>query len=268
MTASDHTAPAGAVGALGDADGQVVFEARGLSKRYGPVEACRDVSLQVARGELLAIVGDNGAGKSTVAKILTGALKPDSGELFLFGKPVSFTDPLEARLAGVEAVYQELALAPNLDVVENLFLGREMVRPAFHLPFLRRLADREMTELARRQLRDLQIRIPRLRGVPVGRMSGGQRQTIAIARAIFWASQVLVMDEPTAALGVKEAGAVLGLVREAVARGIAVVMISHVMSHVVDLADHVVVMRHGVKVDDLRRGEFDTERLVRSIVGA
>lgn len=244
-----------------------VFEAVGLSKSYGPVQACRDVDLQIRAGELTAIVGDNGAGKSTVAKILTGAVAPDRGRLLVNGIEQTFADPLQARLAGVEAVYQELALAPNLDVVHNIYLGRELVRPTMGMRFLPRLDDARMAAQAREHMAQLSVNIPRLRGLPVGTMSGGQRQTIAIARAIFWASKVLVMDEPTAALGVRESRAVLELVRKALDRGIAVVMISHVMGHVLELADHVAVMRHGTKVADLARGTYDSDHLVRLIVG-
>lgn len=245
----------------------VVFEAIGLAKSYGPVEACKDVNLEIRAGELTALVGDNGAGKSTVAKILTGAIAPDHGRLLVNGVEQTFTDPLRARYAGIEAVYQELALAPNLDVVHNIYLGRELVRRPLGIPFLPRLDDAAMAAEARTHMAQLAVNIPRLRGLPVGTMSGGQRQTVAIARAIFWASKVLVMDEPTAALGVRESRAVLNLVRKALDRGIAVVMISHVMGHVLELADHVVVMRHGTKVADLTRGNYDSDHLIRLIVG-
>jgi ABC-type sugar transport system ATPase subunit len=245
----------------------VVLEAIGLAKSYGPVQACRDVDLQIRAGQMTAIVGDNGAGKSTIAKILTGAVAPDRGRLLVNGVEQNFTDPLQARLSGVEAVYQELALAPNLDVVHNIFLGRELVRSTLGVPFVPRLDENRMAAQAAEHMAQLAVNIPRLRGLPVGTMSGGQRQTVAIARAIFWASKVLVMDEPTAALGVRESRAVLDLVRTALDRGIAVVMISHIMAHVLELADHVAVMRHGTKVADLTRGTYDSDHLVRLIVG-
>ena len=246
-----------------------VLTARGLSKNYGAIEACREVDIDLWRGKLTALVGDNGAGKSTVAKILTGAIAPDQGEVRLDGTPVTFTDPLDARRAGIEAVYQDLALPPNLDILSNIFLGREIVRRVLGpLPIpLAVLDQREMLARAKPQLDELRIRLPQLRGLPVGRLSGGQRQTVAIARAAMWSSKALVMDEPTAALGVSQARAVLEVIREVLARGVAVLMISHALPHVIELADHIVVMRHGRAVANLARGHFDSAEIIRHIVG-
>ena len=249
--------------------GEVVLEARGLSKSYGPVQALNGVDLTVRRGKLTAIVGDNGAGKTTLMKILAGAVRRDSGDLVLRGEEVSFSSPIQARQAGIETVYQELALAPNLDTVANIFLGRELMRNLLGvpLPLLRVLDSRRMRKLAREEIERLDVRIPRPVGLPVAQMSGGQRQAVAIARAAFWASDVLLMDEPTAALGVVESRAVLELVRKVLDGGMAVIMISHVMPHVIDLADHVVVLRHGEKVADLPGEGLTTMDIVQLIVG-
>jgi len=252
------------VTANGYREGDVVYEARAISKRFGPIEACVDIDLRLRRGEITAIIGDNGAGKSTLIKMLTGAMHPDEGDLVLRGEPVRFHSPLEARLKGVEVVYQELGLAPNLDVTANIFLGREIKRRIGG--FLPALDVKQMTELARKEVAGLDINIPAVSGVTVGRMSGGQRQCVAIARAVYWSSDVLFLDEPTAALGVRESEAVLRLVRHIRERGVAVVMISHAMPHVKDLADHVVVLKHGRKVADLRHEELSISQLVHLIV--
>ena len=246
----------------------VVLSARGLSKFYGPVTACEDVDIDIPSGQVTAIDGDNGAGKSTVMKILAGALKPDAGTIFRNGQAVSFSSTHEAQQHGVEVVFQDLALCPNLDVAANIFLGRELSRRSRLFPWVRIAKKAAMAEQATEEIERLKVRIPRVTGAKVGSMSGGQRQSVAVARAIFWAKDVLLMDEPTAALGVKESGAVLNLVHEAKNRGIAVVIVSHAMPHVVDLADRVVVMRHGHKVAELGSGDLSVDRLVREIVGA
>jgi fructose transport system ATP-binding protein len=247
---------------------EAVLSARGLSKRFGPIEACRAVDLDIYPGQLTAIVGDNGAGKSTLAKMLCGALRPDEGKILLENREVTFSDPLAARANGIEPVYQSLALAPNLDAVANLFLGRELTRPLLGLPILKRLDQGRMRALATSEVERLNVNVPRLQGLPIGRMSGGQQQSIAIARAAHWATKVLIMDEPTAALGVRESEAVLRLVKSIVSDGLAVVMISHVLPHVIELADRVVVMRHGRRVGDLSRADVAMDTLVRLIIGA
>ena len=245
--------------------GDVVMRASGLMKAYGHITALDGVDIEIRKGEILAIVGDNGAGKSTLVKILTGVTRPDAGTINVDGSDVAFDSPRAARRRGIEAVFQDLALCPNRDVVANLFLGREMLMSglAGRLGVLDR---KKMAERAAAQLKSLDVRIPHVTGVPMGRLSGGQRQSVAVARSAFWASSVLFMDEPTAALGVKEARAVLQLARRVAASGVAVVLISHAMPHVSELADRVVVLRHGKKVAELTE-EIAVERLVELIVG-
>lgn len=249
--------------------GEVVLEATGLSKHYGPIKALDGVDLVARYGTLTAIVGDNGAGKTTMMKILSGALRRDSGDLRLRGETVTFGSPIQARAAGIETVYQELALAPNLDAVANIFLGRELMRNLLRvrLPLASVIDKRRMRRLAADEIERLDVRVPRLTGIPVSQMSGGQRQAVAIARAAYWASDVLLMDEPTAALGVAESEAVLKLVRKVLSDGMAVIMISHVMPHVIQLADHVVVLRHGTKVADQPAAGLTTQDVVQLIVG-
>ncbi len=229
--------------------------------------ACDNVDIDIYPGTITAVVGDNGAGKTTLLKMLCGAQAPDSGEIILDGKSVRFRDPLDARSKGVEAVYQTLALAPNLSAANNIYLGRERTRRVLGIPFIRRLDERTMNATTEEVITRLRVKIPDLRGVPVGQMSGGQQQCVAIARAAHWASHVLFMDEPTAALGLKESKAVLDLVVSIKEQGVAVVMISHILPHVMDLADTVVVMRHGRKAAQLGAEELSMDGLVRMIVG-
>jgi ABC-type sugar transport system ATPase subunit len=200
-------------------------------------------------------------------KMLCGAVQPDSGELYLEGHDdhVHLGSPHAARAMGIETVFQDLALAPNRDVVSNLFLGREIYYGGIASP-LRILNTREMRRRAKEQLAALRINLPGLSGFELGQMSGGQRQSVAIARAAFWASRVLLMDEPTAALGVRESGAVLRLARSVADAGVAVVMVSHVLPHVMELADRVVVMRGGRKIAEITEN-IEQDRLISLIVG-
>jgi simple sugar transport system ATP-binding protein len=244
-----------------------VLRAEGITKRYGAIEAVRDVSLEIGRGEIVAIVGDNGAGKTSLVKVLAGALAPDSGRILVDGQEHQFGSVLDARRVGVEMVYQDLALVGPLDVTSNFLLGREIVRsgPLGRLGFLDR---RRMRAIVSDELRNLNVTIPRVSGVPVSRLSGGQRQAVAVARAIHWASKVLLLDEPTAALGVAQAQSVLDLVKRARDAGTSVVIISHILPHVIALADRVIVMRHGRKVADLPSAQIESqERLIAMIVG-
>jgi fructose transport system ATP-binding protein len=247
-------------------DGTPLIQARGLTKRYGTIVASDGVDLDIGHGEIVAVVGDNGAGKSTLVKMLSGAVTPDAGEIRVEGELAAIRNPIEARGYGIETIYQDLAMAPNLDVVTNIYLGRERRRSG-PLGLLGALDRRGMREDARTQLADLKINIPKLWGTRVDALSGGQRQSVAIARAIVWASKLLIMDEPTAALGVKQSAAVLEIVKEIRQRGISVVIISHILPHVLELADRIVVMRHGHKVADLPAGEVDEHGLIELIVG-
>lgn len=243
-----------------------VLEVRGLSKSYGAIQAVDGVSFALRPGHVTALVGDNGAGKSTVLKMISGALRPDSGEILMDGHPVRLSDPVAARQLGIETVYQDLALLPNLNVTSNLFLGRETLRPGIGRAF-RQLHRRRMANEARGLLRRLEIDVPSLE-TPIGKMSGGQRQSIAIARAIRFASRVLLMDEPTAALGVAQSASVLRLVESARKDGISVLIISHILPHVIKLADSILVLRHGRLVGELSREDASQEQLVRLIVGS
>ena len=260
-----------ATGAFGEAVAEAsaaahaVLSARGLSKHYGPVTALDAVDIDIYPGEILAVVGDNGAGKSTLVKILSGAIVADAGEIAIEGEPLKLDSPQKARLHGIETVYQDLALAPNRDVVQNLYLGREICRGGLLKPF-RFLRTRQMRQIAERQLKQLEVQVPRISGLPIGRMSGGQRQCVAVMRAAFWSSKVMFMDEPTAALGVRESEAVLRLIRRVADAGTAITIVSHAIPHVVALADRIVVLRHGRKAADMR-GKVEVEELVNLIVG-
>jgi fructose transport system ATP-binding protein len=221
-----------------------VLEARSLSKRYGQVVALDGADFALEKGEILAVVGDNGAGKSSLIRALTGAMVPDSGEVLLDGAPVRFRNPLDARLAGIETVYQELAVATELDISQNLFLGRELRKPGIMGRLFRQLDKRRMRRQAADQMRDLGIRVQSIRQ-KVETLSGGQRQAVAVARAAAWGRKVVVLDEPTAALGVRETKQVLDLIRRVRDGGLSVVLISHNMPDVFAIADRIHIHRLG-----------------------
>ncbi|MGH3565155.1 MAG: ATP-binding cassette domain-containing protein [Pseudonocardia sp.] len=224
---------------------QPVLQARGLVKRYGPVTAIAGSDLELYPGEVLAVIGDNGAGKTSLIKALCGALLPDSGEILLDGTPVHFTSPMDARRAGIETVYQTLAVAPGLDIAENLFLGREVRRPGFLGSLLRMLDRKHMRQVARRQMSELGISTLQDIGQTVESLSGGQRQGVAVARAAAFGSKVVILDEPTAALGVKEGDRVLQLIRDVRDHGLPVILVSHNIPHVFDIADRIHIQRLG-----------------------
>ncbi|MEC3957446.1 ATP-binding cassette domain-containing protein [Nocardia sp. CDC153] len=244
----------------------VVLEAEGLQKRYGGVEALRGASFQVGPGEVVALIGDNGAGKSTLVKCLSGAEQPDGGRILSDGKPVRMASPVAARRLGVETVYQDLAVAPDLDPAANLFLGREVFRKG--LPGVLGMLDRKsMRTQAAEHFRRLGVVLPR-DDVPIGSLSGGQRQAVAVARAVMWASKVVFMDEPTAALGVVQRERVLDVIRRVRDQGIAVVLISHNMPEVLAVADRIEVLRLGRRVARFTAADATLEQLVGAMTGA
>jgi fructose transport system ATP-binding protein len=223
-----------------------VLEGRGIVKRFGHVVALDGADFELYPGEIAAIIGDNGAGKSTLIKTLSGALHPDEGEILLDGSRVHFRSPRDARKVGIETVYQELAVAPALDIAANIFLGRERRRRG-PLGALRMLDKGAMRRHAAQHLGELQIRVGSITQ-PVETLSGGQRQGVAVARAASWAQRVVIMDEPTAALGVKETRQVLDLIKRVRERGLPVILISHDMPHVFELADRIHIVRLGRRV--------------------
>jgi fructose transport system ATP-binding protein len=242
-----------------------ILRADGIAKRYGGVDALSDAHLTLAPGEHAALVGDNGAGKSTFVKILTGAEQPDAGRVFFAGQEVRFRSPLDARRAGIETVYQTLALADHLDVTSNLFLGRERYR--LRLGPFSILNHGAMKSEARRMLAGTGVRITDL-GAPVMGMSGGQRQGVAIARAAGWGSKLIVLDEPTAALGVQETARVEQIIRGLKEQGASVLMVSHNLRQVFSLMDTIWVLRHGRMVGSRDARAAKPEDIVSMITGA
>jgi simple sugar transport system ATP-binding protein len=242
---------------------QPVLEARKLTKHYGQVLALDEADFTAFPGEVVALIGDNGAGKSTLVKSLVGAIRPDQGEILVDGQPVHLASPLDARGYGIEAVYQDLALAPDLDSAANLFLGREL----YTVPFLRVLNRRAMRERAVTAFAELGIELQDV-SAPVGMLSGGQRQSIAVARAVAFASRIIFMDEPTAALGVVQRGRVLEVIRRVSERGVAVVLVSHNMPEVLAVADRVEVLRMGRRVAVYTAAKTSVDELVGAMTGA
>ena len=227
---------------------QPVLQARGLTKHFGRVVAMDGCDFDLEPGEILAVIGDNGAGKSTLIKALSGAVEPDSGQILLEGKQVEFQSPIDARRAGIETVYQNLALLPALSIVDNMFLGRELRSPGFAGRLLRRLDREAMRTFAREKLAELGLLTIQNIDQTVETLSGGQRQGIAVVRAVAFGSKVVIMDEPTAALGVREGRRVLDLIRDVKERGMPIVLISHNMPHVFEVADRIHVHRLGRRI--------------------
>ncbi len=222
----------------------LVIQAKGLVKRYGQVTALDGADFELRAGEILAVIGDNGAGKSSLIKALSGATIPDEGQIFLDGKPIHFKSPIDARRAGIETVYQDLAVAPAMTIAENLFLGREIRRPGFLGRFLHMIDKKQMLAESIARMNDLKVGI-RSMTQAVETLSGGQRQCVAVARAAAFAQHVVIMDEPTAALGVKEGNMVLELIRRVRDKGLPVILISHNMPHVFEIADRIHIARLG-----------------------
>ena len=244
-----------------------VMEARGLVKRYGHVVALDGADFELLPGEILAVIGDNGAGKSTLIKALSGALIPDEGEIRLDGRPVRFHSPVDARRAGIETVYQDLAVAPALDIATNMFLGREILRRGVLGRVFRMLDTKRMQAEAGEHMRDLKIGVGSMRQ-NVETLSGGQRQGVAVARSAAFARHVVIMDEPTAALGVKESGMVLDLIRRVRERGLPVILISHDIPTVFDVADRIHIQRLGRRVAVVKPDETDMAEAVAIMTGA
>jgi fructose transport system ATP-binding protein len=245
----------------------LVMEARGLVKRYGHVTALDGADFELRPGEILAVIGDNGAGKSTLIKALSGALIPDEGEMFLDGKPVTFHTPSDARRQGIETVYQDLAVAPAMTVAENLFLGREIHKPGFLGSLLRLLDKKRMSVEAAAHINDLQIGIRSMKQA-VETLSGGQRQGVAVARGAAFARHVVIMDEPTAALGVKESNMVLDVMRRVRDRGLPVILVSHNMPHVFEVADRIHIQRLGRRAALVTAREITMPDAVAIMTGA
>lgn len=245
----------------------LTLQARGLHKRYGQVTALDGADFDLRAGEILAVIGDNGAGKSSLIKALSGATIPDSGEILLDGMPVRFRSPIDARNAGIECCYQDLAVAPAMTIAENLFLGRELRRPGLRGTVLRMLDKRRMLELAIERMADLKVGI-RSMTQPVETLSGGQRQCVAVARAAAFARHVVILDEPTAALGVKESKMVLELIRRVRDNGLPVILISHNMPHVFEIADRIHVARLGRRAAVLDPKQISMSDAVAVMTGA
>lgn len=242
------------------------LQLRGVSKSFGAVQALQDVDFEVYSGEVVGLVGDNGAGKSTLIKIIAGAYVADKGEIFVSGNKVNIRTPQDANKVGIETVYQDLALCDNLDVVANLFLGREERQTI--IPYLiRPLRDQEMEKRTRDVLKQLDVKLPSMR-VPVEALSGGQRQSIAVAKTILRNAKVVLLDEPTAALGVAQTKQVLELIRRLRSQGLAVVVISHNLADVFEVVDRVIVMRLGRRVATFDIRSTTQEQVVGAITGA
>lgn len=247
---------------------QPVLSARGLVKRYGRVTALDHADFELMPGEILAVIGDNGAGKSTLIKALCGAVVPDEGEIKLDGQTVSFTNPMEARNAGIETVYQNLALSPALSISDNMFLGREIRKPGVMGSVFRMLDRTAMEQRAREKLTELGLMTIQNIGQAVETLSGGQRQGVAVARAAAFGSKVVIMDEPTAALGVKESRRVLELILDVKRRGLPIVLISHNMPHVFEVADRIHVHRLGRRLCIINPKDYTMSDAVAFMTGA
>ncbi|MBD1206193.1 MAG: sugar ABC transporter ATP-binding protein [Rhodobacteraceae bacterium] len=241
-----------------------LLEVRNLSKSFGAVQALCDLSMQVAAGEVVALAGDNGAGKTTLIKAISGVYRPSSGKVLLEGEEMNFSSPQEARERGIETIYQDLALADNLSIGANIFLGREpMTKRWGFLPVMDR---KKMADAARETMALLDFHVNRL-DAPVSNFSGGQRQAVAIGRAVYWNARILIMDEPTAALGVPEQRKVISLIHQLKAQGRGVIFISHNLQDIFAVSDRIVVLRRGVMAGERRIAETTHDEVVKLMVG-
>lgn len=245
-----------------------ILAAKGLVKRYGRVTALDDCDFELYPGEILGVIGDNGAGKSTLIKALSGAVVPDAGEVLLEGKPVQFHSPNDARAAGIETVYQTLAMSPALSISDNMFMGRELRKPGFLGTWLGQLDHAEMQRFSRQKLSDLGLMTIQNINQPVETLSGGQRQGVAVARAAAFGSRVIILDEPTAALGVKESRRVLDLIQDVRSRGIPIILISHNMPHVFEVCDRIHIHRLGRRLTIIKPDDYAMSDAVAFMTGA
>jgi D-xylose transport system ATP-binding protein len=243
-----------------------ILHIRGVSKHFGAVQALTDVDFEVYPAEVVGLVGDNGAGKSTLVKIIAGAYRPDSGQYLFEGREVSVSNPREATALGIETVYQDLALCDNLDVVANLYLGREQMRPIVPR-LLNTINQVAMEQVANRIIGELHVHLPSVRA-QVAMLSGGQRQSVAVSRAVMWNSKVVLLDEPTAALGVEQTLQVKDLIRRLRERGLGVVVISHNLADIFDVSDRIIVLRLGRRVATFSTHTTNPEQVVAAITGA
>lgn len=245
-----------------------ILTAKGLTKRYGKVTALDNCDFDLMPGEILAVIGDNGAGKSTLIKAISGAVIPDEGEIRLEGQPVAFRTPIEARKAGVETVYQTLAMSPALSIADNMFMGREIRKPGIMGSLFRQLDRPQMRQFARQKLSELGLMTIQNIDQAVETLSGGQRQGVAVARAAAFGSKVVILDEPTAALGVKESRRVLELIRDVRSRGIPIILISHNMPHVFEVADRIHIHRLGRRLCVIKPSDYTMSDAVAFMTGA
>ncbi|MFC3088426.1 ATP-binding cassette domain-containing protein [Tabrizicola soli] len=245
-----------------------ILKARGLTKRYGKVTALNDCDFELMPGEILAVIGDNGAGKSTLIKAISGAVVPDEGQIWLDGQEVAFRTPIEARAAGIETVYQTLAMSPALSIADNMFMGRELRAPGIMGSLFRKLDRPRMEKFAREKLTELGLMTIQNINQAVETLSGGQRQGVAVARAAAFGSKVVILDEPTAALGVKESRRVLELIRDVKNRGIPIILISHNMPHVFEIADRIHIHRLGRRLCVIKPQDYSMSDAVAFMTGA
>lgn len=240
-----------------------LLKLEGITKKFGAIEALRGIDLEINRGEVVALLGDNGAGKSTLVKIISGGLRPSSGRIFFEGEERHFAAPSEAKAADIETVYQDLSLCTNADVVANFFMGREITKRFFGIPILQ---EKAMEEVAGKALADAGTKIPSLR-TKVERLSGGQRQAIELNRFVHWGGKLVLLDEPFAALGVEQTRRGLEMIRQVAERGIGVVIITHIMAQAFQVADRIVVIRHGVVAADAKTSQTNPDQVVSTITG-
>ncbi|WP_112321166.1 ATP-binding cassette domain-containing protein [Oceanibium sediminis] len=245
-----------------------ILQGKNLVKRYGRVTALDHCDFELYPGEVLAVIGDNGAGKSSLIKAVSGAVIPDAGEVYLEGKQVRFSSPNDAREHGIETVYQTLAMSPALSITDNMFMGRELRKPGFMGKYLRQLDKKAMEKFAREKLSELGLMTIQNINQAVETLSGGQRQGVAVARAAAFGSKVIILDEPTAALGVKESRRVLELIQDVRSRGIPIVLISHNMPHVFEVADRIHIHRLGKRLTVIKPGDYTMSDAVAFMTGA